>query len=149
MIRFLRLPPSDVTIVEGAPRWSVEALVRQELGPALYYRLRERGCMSSLSEEEQHSLRHAFDCNAIRNLVLETHLHYIVRAFNRRGIPVMLLKGAVGFFEPLYPSAAIRVMGDLDVLVPTSQLETAEPEETVLMQRVVEETVVELILLTG
>jgi hypothetical protein len=59
------------------------------------------------------------------NVVLYDRLHRILEAFQRAGIPVLLLKGAV-FAQTLYPSIGTRPMGDLDLVLPLEKLEDAE-----------------------
>lgn len=55
--------------------------------------------------------------NAVRNLRLAEELARLLRAFDGTGIPALPLKG-VALAESLYGDPALRVCGDLDILVP-------------------------------
>jgi hypothetical protein len=100
------------------PNLSVSEAVKAQLGPALYYRLAETGQLNTLPLDEQRVLHHAFMQNAKRNLVFEVELRRILTAFAARTLPIMPLKGGISsFLQPLYPSPAIRVLSDLDLLI--------------------------------
>lgn len=119
MIRFLapdsRQAPDPTTLGADIP-----AILAGKLGPALYHHLTEAGRLSDLSLSDQRSLREVYTRNALQNLVLENGLRLILAAFDRERIPVMPIKGAVSLIDSLYPSTALRVMTDLDLLVPVN-----------------------------
>lgn len=108
------------------PHLSVSEAIQAELGPALYYRLVEIGHLHVLPLDEQRALYEAFTDNARRNLVLEAELHRILEAFAARALTVMPLKGSISsFLQPLYPSPAVRVLSDLDLLIKPEDREAA------------------------
>jgi hypothetical protein len=70
-------------------------------------------------------LRKAYYESAANNLLLLDALDELTRAFTARGVRFFVLKGA-DFARSLYPDAALRPMGDLDVLVASGDLAQAE-----------------------
>ena len=69
-------------------------------------------------------LRRAATAVAATNLHLQTELAGILTAFDRAGIPVMLLKGAA-LGPTIYGRPDLRPMGDVDLLVPSEHVEEA------------------------
>ncbi|MBI4787221.1 MAG: nucleotidyltransferase family protein [Chloroflexi bacterium] len=65
--------------------------------------------------------------NAGRFVLLQSRLERIVAAFERAGIPSIVLKGAV-VAERLFPSAGLRPMADLDLLVRYADMARAAHE---------------------
>jgi hypothetical protein len=70
-------------------------------------------------------LRKAYYESAANNILLLDALDELTRAFTSRGVRFVVLKGA-DFARSLYPDAALRPMGDLDVLVASGDLAGAE-----------------------
>jgi hypothetical protein len=62
--------------------------------------------------------------NAVRNAVLLRHLDSVLKVLNAQAIPVVLLKGA-DLARSLYPEPSLRVMTDLDLLVPQVRFKEA------------------------
>lgn len=123
MVRFLAsdlFPPHDRRHGLDLP-----AMLAGKLGPALYHHLAETGGLSQLPPQDRVALQKAYDANARRNLVLEHELHRIAAAFDRQQILHMPIKGAAGLIDPLYPSPALRIMTDLDLLVPSERRQAA------------------------
>jgi len=61
----------------------------------------------------------------IRSNCAWKQLSSVVAAFNREGLDIMLLKGAL-LDHHYYPTAGLRLYGDLDIMVPLSSIEHAE-----------------------
>ncbi len=90
-----------------------------QLAPVLYVVVRQTGIVDSSYEE---SLSFAYYYNAARNAVKLHTLGKVVHTLARRGIPVILLKGAA-LAERVYRNPALRHISDIDLLVPRDQLE--------------------------
>lgn len=123
MIRYLAFDPQREA--EPAPHVDVSAILAGKLGPVLYHHLSETGRLTALPPGEQKALQRAYADNARRNLILENELHRILAGFDRDHIPIMPIKGAISLLDPLYPSPALRVMSDLDLLVQPDRQEAA------------------------
>jgi Uncharacterised nucleotidyltransferase len=63
--------------------------------------------------------------NAKRNELLLDALHRVVAVLNAIDIEPVLLKGAARLIEGIYPAPGLRVLGDLDLLIPKDQAEDA------------------------
>jgi hypothetical protein len=70
--------------------------------------------------------RRHFQAHAVASLRRTHRLGQLLAAFDRAHIPVIALKGAA-LAELVYPHAATRPMGDLDLLVPPQDLDAADP----------------------
>jgi hypothetical protein len=62
-------------------------------------------------------LQRSYYISAAGNALLIQELKYILKAFQQAGIPVVVLKG-IDLAVDVYPDPALRVMTDLDVLIP-------------------------------
>jgi hypothetical protein len=71
------------------------------------------------------ALKKAYYQSAARSVVLEDALDEVKGAFAERGVVPVLLKGA-DFARSLYPSPALRPMGDLDLWVAREEGDLAE-----------------------
>ncbi len=60
-----------------------------------------------------------------RNMLLQDELSHILAAFNKEGIPVIVLKGAA-LLGSVYQDISLRPMIDLDILVQSEHLDRAE-----------------------
>jgi len=86
-----------------------------------WWRIRDQGLRDHPQAAE---LRDNFRQQTLRDRLMERHLAEIIPFFRKRGIEPVLGKGwAVG---RLYPSVGLRPYGDLDLLIPPSQLPAAE-----------------------
>lgn len=88
------------------------------LTPALWHALRAAGHTESLPDDARDYLAMLHRMNGDRNLALRRQATELIGVLNERGIPVALLKGGLSLFDRTYPDPAIRVMRDLDILVP-------------------------------
>lgn len=99
--------------------------VRQRVAPLLYKQLSRDDLRSAGSAAAFDQLEKLYYRNAIRNRCLLHELRELLRALQSRGIRVIVLKGA--YLAPaVYRDPALRVMKDLDLLIPQSQIADAE-----------------------
>lgn len=110
----------------NAAEWQalVELAQRQGVGGTLYYVIKTRGYDQFVPSEYHNSLRKHYLTNSVRHLVRRRELGQVARAMQDRHIPLLVLKGAF-LAEVLYPDAAMREMGDMDLLVPAERLKEA------------------------
>ena len=99
-------------------RWDLlrEQSRKYELFPLLYAGLRALG-FPGVPDLVRSEWTKVFQFNAIRNELLAVELAGILRLLGDAGVPVMPLKG-IALGESLYGDPALRVCGDIDVLVP-------------------------------
>ena len=91
----------------------LQAAHRAGVAPLLYHATRQRGLLPPPVEA---ALRQAYYHNAARNTFLLATLQDALCRLSAAGVPVIVLKGAA-LATTLYASAALRPMGDLDLLV--------------------------------
>jgi branched-chain amino acid transport system permease protein len=101
-----------------------EAAVRHDVAPLLWHRLEERGAASLAPPAVRKRLGDAHIVAGLRAEAQRRQLAEILAALGARDVPVVPLKGA-HLAAHAYPTPALRPMGDLDLLVPESRLETA------------------------
>jgi hypothetical protein len=65
------------------------------------------------------------DLNGRRNRLMLQALEVAVASLNAAGIAPLLLKGAAGLAEDLYPDPGMRIVGDLDLLVREAEVDGA------------------------
>jgi hypothetical protein len=97
--------------------------IEQGLGPLLYHRLRAVA-PSAVPAPVRESLRETALRGAAQGLQISRDLATVLEALDREGIPTIALKGA-HLAHLVYSSVGLRMMCDLDVLVPRAQLERA------------------------
>jgi hypothetical protein len=96
---------------------------RLELLPLLWHRLQERGAVS-LSPIVIERFADAHTLATLRAEARRRQLSEVLDALHAEGVAAVLLKGAF-LAAHAYPSAAMRPMGDLDLLVPNTLVGTA------------------------
>jgi hypothetical protein len=114
-----------LSLLAGRLQWPhvFERARRYEIFPLLYAGLRTLG-FPGVPDSVRQEWAGVFEFNAIRNELLTSELARILRLLGDAGIPVMPLKGlALG--ESLYGDPALRVLSDIDVLVPTKNVAEA------------------------
>jgi hypothetical protein len=86
----------------------------------------EEGCggLVVVSPGELEALQRDFYAAAAQVMVAERQLAQVLAALATAGVPTLVVKGAA--MGALYPDPALRTYGDLDVLVPATQLDEAE-----------------------
>jgi Uncharacterised nucleotidyltransferase len=107
--------------------WSLlaEEAVRHELGSLTYRLVSDSPWAADVPAEVQQRLRALYLKSAVRNAVLLRQTTEAAAALGRLGIPVMLLKG-IHLCRFVYPEPALRVMADVDLMVPRDRLARAE-----------------------
>lgn len=93
--------------------------------PALYASLRDAGALADLPGEVRDYLAVVYQANHLRNESLREQASELAAALRAAGIRPMLLKGSLSLFTDAYPDAGIRMIRDLDVLVPAAAGRTA------------------------
>lgn len=89
------------------------------LAPLLYHSLKQTKQLAGLPAETAQRLRNAYIRTGVANWLAYQELARWLAVCAREEIPVVLLKGCA-LATTLYPSASLRPMGDLDLLVPAS-----------------------------
>jgi hypothetical protein len=111
--------PEEVEL-DGGPAadwpWITASARRHRLGSLLFEGIRRLSFERYVPEPVWRSLESAYYTNLVHNFFLFEHAQALVKKTRRAGTPLVLLKGA-SFAGWLYPSPALRPMGDLDILV--------------------------------
>jgi hypothetical protein len=94
---------------------------RHGITPLFYHRLRTFHPDIPIPSDVIERLRQAYLENAARNLRLYNYLCQVLKILRRDGIPVIVLKGA-HLAELVYGNRALRLVGDLDLLVKKDDL---------------------------
>jgi len=105
--------------------WITASARRHRLGNLLFAGARHSGLEREIPGAVFQSLESAYYTNLAHTFFLFEHAQSIIkriRKARRGGAPMLLLKGA-SFAGWLYPSPALRPMGDLDILVQADDLE--------------------------
>ena len=105
--RLVKSDPDWQEVLRKTERWGV--------APVAYANLRRESACGCVPASVAEQLRHAYRRDAIRSVTLQTALSAILLRFSEAGIPVIVLKGAA-LGALVYPSPALRTMGDLDLL---------------------------------
>ena len=91
--------------------------------PLWFVRLKCDGLLPLLPAELQLYLEHLHQANTERQEILRRSVLEIVANLQHIQVPVILLKGAAVFCDDLYADPGARMMGDLDLLVSSRQIE--------------------------
>ena len=97
---------------------------RQRVAPLLYERLKMHGWLALVPPAVQTQLYTAYYKNCLRNLQLYQQLALIIDRLQAQTIPAVVLKGGM-LAATIYADPSLRVMNDLDLLVPRPQLPAA------------------------
>ena len=116
--RVSELSPSDWDILIPQSRAS-------GLMAALYAQIERAGLLSSVPARPLVHLRSVWLVHEKQRQTLSYELRWLRRAFDETGEQMVLLKGAAYVAADL-PSAAGRLMSDIDLLVPQSRIEKVE-----------------------
>ena len=109
------------------PAWEllVQVADAEGVAPLTYWRLRQASAWQVLVPESARlGLSRAYYDTACRNVVFYRELDRILDALAGAQVPVIVLKSAA-LARTLYLDIALRPMGDIDLLVPSQQLERA------------------------
>src|SRR5580704_15383484 len=90
--------------------------------PLLRRAFQEHGLVSGLPKGVLEFLDAVYTLNLERNLRYEDQLAHLIQVLNNTGVRPVLLKGAAALVSGLYPTPGERMIGDIDVLIPPSQL---------------------------
>jgi len=93
----------------------------QLLAPALWRALCDAGGAGALPEDARDYLATLHCLNGERNLALRHQACELIAMLNARGIAPALLKGGLTLFDGPYADPAVRMMRDLDMLVPAAR----------------------------
>lgn len=96
------------------------------VSPALWFYLKQKNILPMLNQELQDYLELTFELNLTRNQAIKEQLFLLLPDFNQAGIEPLLLKGIASLIGGLYDSTGIRVLGDIDILIPQDKLKTAK-----------------------
>jgi hypothetical protein len=109
----------------GCLSWeSVVGIANEHLlTPALWVALNNKGLAEEIPEDLGNYLRELHHLSKERNQHLQTQLLEAVKQLNSIGIVPVLLKGALHLVADLYGDSGIRIMTDIDLLVPKDELE--------------------------
>ena len=92
---------------------------------ALWVGLCEKELDSELENEVRNYLQELHALNLRRNQNLKRQTIEAIGVLNKKGIVPILIKGAVQFFQPIHGDLGVRIMTDLDILVPENQIAEA------------------------
>lgn len=121
-------------LVMGAPPepgldWqaAMDLARRHGVSPLLHWRVREladEAARAAVPQAVRDGLRQDFMLAGGRAMIVERQLGQVLGALAGAGVPAVVVKGAA--LAALFPDPALRVYGDLDILVPQAQLDQAE-----------------------
>ena len=97
----------------------------QRLTPLVSHHLRSPELSPLIPEPITARLQNIHYQSLARNMLLQDELVRILSAFNKEGIPVVLLKGAA-LLDTVYRDISLRPMSDLDILVRPEDIGRAE-----------------------
>jgi hypothetical protein len=128
LARCLRESPADsADAALSATAWMkvFEMTNDHLLTPALWHALCSSGNVPSLPADASEYLATLYLLNGKRNGVLRQQAIELIGALNERAIVPALLKGGLALFDGPYADPAIRMMRDLDLLVPAQSRDQA------------------------
>lgn len=100
------------------------AALRHGLGPLLYAALKKLDYSSRLAPHAHQQLQDSYRRSDIGNWMAFRELGRVLDLFERAKIQTILLKGAALALD-YYPEPALRPLGDLDLLIPQSEVARA------------------------
>lgn len=120
-------PELSSQIDRGGVDWPAVILLagRHLVTPSLARALKEKGLFSRIDQSYRDYLDAIQFLNRERNQTHRQQLMVIARALNEIGVYPLLLKGAIALLPGQYSGAEDRVIGDLDLQIPSERLEDA------------------------
>lgn len=106
----------DAIVIEGS---------KHLILPAIYCRLKAKQLLHILPEELNNYLEEITSINRNRNIAILQQVHSISQLFNQHSINHVFLKGSALLVFGCFKDNAERMIGDIDVLVSTNDLEKA------------------------
>ncbi|MGC2225306.1 MAG: nucleotidyltransferase family protein, partial [Methylocella sp.] len=92
------------------------------VAPMLRRAYQEHGLVSGLPADVVEFLDAVYTLNLESNLRYQYQLAQLIQALNDTGVRPLLLKGAATLASGLYPTPGERMIGDIDVLIPSAKL---------------------------
>jgi hypothetical protein len=130
-------------LINGSPRDSRTAELRQQLEhneldwqaimpladqnfatTILFWQLQQKELLPLLPEELQQLLGQLFELNSERNRIILDEVNTLAKLLNPADIEPIFLKGSAALLMGIYPAAGMRIMNDVDLLVPEQDLTT-------------------------
>ncbi len=103
----------------------VDAAIDRNLAPLLLHRLKQSDAEADVPPEEWERLQRAFLVSVGRSARLQRGLGKVLESLRDHGLPAIVLKGAY-LAEAVYSNAALRPMGDVDLLIRETGLAKAQ-----------------------
>lgn len=123
--RGVALPISDAIAGEKMDWAQVIAVADDHyVLPLMHCAFQQKGLEAHLPKDVRDTLSELYQLNLARNEQLRQQLIEVIQKLNGAGIAPLLLKGAMALMGHLYPDPGCRMMGDLDLLLPESELHT-------------------------
>ena len=132
----LMRPPTP----ESVPRWTAlldtpgldwrlfqNPSIGWSMAPLFHHHLKAAGLLTRVPPELAAAMAELARHTALRNRVLEHHLGRLARGFGAAGIPLIALKGA-DLMLTTYAAPGLRILRDLDLLVPRAHVDAAEAQ---------------------
>ena len=101
----------------------IQAANQHLLIPALYSGLSEKELLPLIDSSLLGYLKECHRLNLNRNLFQKERLIEVMASFDREKIELILFKGGAGFFDKIFPNQGIRIMTDVDIIVPAEELD--------------------------
>ena len=94
----------------------LETVILHGLSMSLYRNLRKINQDHLIPSGFMEKLRQTYYANTMRNMLFYSELERVLKSFQNERIKTIVLKGAM-LAEIVYPSIALRSMGDIDLLI--------------------------------
>ena len=94
----------------------LETVILHGLSMPLYRNLRKINQEYLIPSGFMEKLRQTYYVNTMRNMLFYSELERVLKSFQNERIKTIVLKGAM-LAEIVYPSIALRSMGDIDLLI--------------------------------
>jgi len=91
------------------------------LTPLLYYHLHRIDCNHQIPQSIMERLRNIYYGNLAHNISLDCELNKILNSFEKKGIPVVVLRG-LALTQIVYKNIALRAVADIDLLIQKEDL---------------------------
>ena len=91
--------------------------------PLLFWNLKRKNLLELVPEDVRDCLEGTYELNELRNRELKAQIADLARVLNAVGIDPVLLKGSGLLCADIYDDIRLRMMNDVDVLVPEDRLD--------------------------
>ena len=114
-------------LLKGELDWGylLAAAIRHAIPQLLYHNLKAIGAEGTVPPGVLGRMERMYYANALRHLRFSRALEEVLRAFKEMGVEAIVLKG-MALATQVYPVAALRQCGDIDVLVRKEDVPRAE-----------------------